>query len=412
MSAEQQPGSGWDEERIARAWLSRAAEPGSIHVARLVERLGAVPAVADLRAGRAPALAQSEVASRAESADGRRELVDAADRSIDFLVPGDPEWPADLDLAMARIQAAGAPADRPPRSPTERTAGPVGLWTAGSGDLGGLLGRSVSIVGSRACTSYGDHVAADLAFSLAERGWTVVSGGAFGIDAAAHRGALAAGAPTIAVLAGGLDAPYPRSNSPIFDQISRRGLLVSEWPLRSASMRHRFLIRNRVIAAMTAGTVVVEAAARSGALATARWVRRAGRHLMAVPGPVTSALSAGTNELIRGDEHAELVAGIEDVLQTVGRIGLDLAPRVRGEIVPRDQLDAASTRVLDAVPVRRAVSVDRIAATAGIPARDVQRIMPMLALHGFVRNVDGGWRLPTPGADRSGAVPSPDVSRR
>ena len=156
-----------------------------------------------------------------------------------------------------------------------------------------LVDRSVAIVGSRASTAYGEHVAGELGHQLAERGWTVVSGGAFGIDAAAHRGALAAEAPTVAVLACGVDRPYPAAHGALLHRIAETGLLVSEWPPGAAPHRHRFLVRNRLIAALTRGTVVVEAAARSGAQATARRARKLGRQVLVVPGPVTSAMSVG-----------------------------------------------------------------------------------------------------------------------
>ena len=136
--------------------------------------------------------------------------------------------------------------------------------------------RSAGIVGARASTEYGNRVAADLAFGLGSAGLEIVSGGAYGIDAAAHRGALAAGAVTVAVSAGGLDRPYPTGNAALFEQIAAAGLLISESPPGCAPQRHRFLSRNRLIAAFSSGIVVVEAAGRSGATNTANHARRLG----------------------------------------------------------------------------------------------------------------------------------------
>ena len=165
------------------------------------------------------------------------------------------------------------------------------MWLAGGGDLAELAAQSVAVVGSRASTPYGDTVAAELAAELSESGRSVLSGGAYGIDAAAHRGCLAGRTPTVAVLAGGLDQPYPSGHRPLFDRIAERGVLVSELAPGEHPTRVRFLARNRLIAALTPGTVLVEAAARSGARNTVTWANVLGRIVMAVPGPVTSATS-------------------------------------------------------------------------------------------------------------------------
>jgi DNA processing protein len=247
-------------------------------------------------------------------------------------------------------------------------------------------------VGARAATSYGTHVATDLAFGLADRGWTVVSGGAYGIDGAAHRGALSAGGATVAVLASGLDVVYPVGHANLFDRIGTDGLLISEWPPGSTPQRHRFLIRNRVIAAACRGTVVVEASARSGARNTARHTRELGRMLMAVPGPVTSSMSIGTNLLIRQDD-ARLVGSAAEVLEEVGLIGEDLAPVPRGKETPHDQLDTLSTRILDALPWGRPATVEELAVASRITPTQVRRTIPMLVMMGFAEETGSGYRL-------------------
>ncbi|CAO0828595.1 hypothetical protein SMICM17S_05162 [Streptomyces microflavus] len=191
--------------------------------------------------------------------------------------------------------------------------------------------RSVAVVGARACTEYGAHMAATLAAGLAERGWVVVSGGAYGIDGAAHRGALGAGGATAAVLACGVDRPYPPGHTALITRIAEQGLVVGELPPGDHPTPSRFILRNRVIAALTRGTVVVEAAYRSGSLVTARAARRLGRHVMGVPGPATSALSAGVHELLRAD--AVLVGDAAEVIELVGDMG-ELPPERRGPRPP------------------------------------------------------------------------------
>ena len=226
---------------------------------------------------------------------------------IRLICPGDAEWPEALDqLGQAR---------------------PYALWLRGNADLRFACSRSVSMVGSRAATGYGAHVAGEIAADLGERGWAVVSGGAYGIDAAAHRGALAAEAVTIAVLACGVDYPYPAGHANLFAAIAAQGLLMSEWPPGRRPGRVRFLIRNRVIAALGCGTVIVEAGERSGALNTARHAADLGKPLMAVPGPVTSAQSAGCHRIIR-DWGASCVTRAADIIEMLSPISVPdaLAP--------------------------------------------------------------------------------------
>jgi DNA processing protein len=193
--------------------------------------------------------------------------------------------------------------------------GPTKLWVRGNGDLAELTQRAVAVVGSRACTQYGEHVAANLGLHLSTRSWTVVSGGAYGIDSAAHRGVLAANGDTVAVLACGLDRPYPASNASLFNRIAEYGLVVSAYEPGTPPSRDRFLARNRLIAAMCQGLVVVEAAARSGSMHAATCALELGRPVMAVPGPVTSAMSAGTHRLIR--DGAQLVRDADDVTEVL-----------------------------------------------------------------------------------------------
>jgi DNA processing protein len=252
--------------------------------------------------------------------------------------------------------------------------------------------RAVAIVGTRAATDYGLNVAGELGVGLAERGWTVVSGLAFGIDAAAHRGALAAGGVTVAVLACGVDVAYPRAHRSLYDQVVVEGLAVSEHPPGAAPQRARFLVRNRLIAALSAGTVVVEAAPRSGARSTARHAGELFRHVMAVPGPVTSTLSAGCHQLLRDRPDTVLVTKTDEVIEQVGPMG-EFAERVTGPVRRRDLLGPAVSRVLDAVPVQRPVPLERVATTAGMRVDAVNAALAALAVHGLVEQSEGGWSM-------------------
>ena len=383
--------------RRARAWLTRATEPGTVDFWRYVDDVGPLDAVRRLRAGAAPARVQAVVGARAQQDESLADLRRAERCGARLVVPEDDEWPA-LTLHALTLAVADQPTDH--RAQPDRTVAlvpPVGLWVRGPARLDELIDRSVAIVGSRASTAYGEHVAGELGHQLGERGWTVVSGGAYGIDAAAHRGALAADAPTVAVLACGVDRVYPAGNGALLARIAETGMLISEWPPNCAPLAHRFLVRNRLIAALTRGTVVVEAAARSGAQATARRAQGLGRRVMVVPGPVTSAMSVGCHELLR-DKEAEvvLVASAAHVIEEVGSIGADLAAAPERAATPRDGLSDAAVRVLDACPVRIGVSPERLAATSGVDVLDVLRVLPALELADLVEWTGTGWRLHPP----------------
>ncbi|HWU32165.1 MAG TPA: DNA-processing protein DprA [Marmoricola sp.] len=293
-------------EREARLLLNMAGEPGHARLAHLFSELGPMELVADLRSGRAEG--SEELAHRLNAIDPTSTLRVAARTGLRFVIPGDEEWPASLD----ELQLAPSIHDR--------AGPPVGIWLRGPAHLREICEGSVAIVGSRSATTYGTRVASDIGSGCAEAGHTVISGGAFGIDQAAHRGALARGR-TVAVLACGADRTYPKTSHDLIEHIARTSLVISEAPLGGEPFKVRFLARNRLIAALTTGTVVVEAARRSGALNTATWANHLGRTLMGVPGPVTSATSAGVHELIRS-RAALLVTRPADVVEAVS--GLEL----------------------------------------------------------------------------------------
>jgi DNA processing protein len=270
-SDEEEQGEVDAEERLALVALTRIAEPGDEKAGRWLRTYGAQEVLRALRGDGAPLPGVDEerwagLRSRAERARPEADLAAIDALGGRFLCPGDREWPGQLDaLGVTR---------------------PIGLWVCGAPYLRFWALRSVAVVGARACTEYGVHVAAILGAELAERGWTVVSGAAYGIDGAAHRGALAAGGATVGVLACGVDVAYPPGHTELIRRIGEQGLLLAELPPRDHPTRSRFVLRNRVIAALTRGTVVVEAALRSGSLSTARHARRLGRLVMGVPGPV------------------------------------------------------------------------------------------------------------------------------
>jgi DNA processing protein len=242
-------------------------------------------------------------------------------------------------------------------------------------------------------------MAGELALGCAVQDWTVVSGGAYGIDAAAHRGALAANRPTLCVLAGGIDRLYPAGHAPMLRRILERGCLVSEAAPGCAPSRTRFLVRNRLIAAQATGTVVVEAAVRSGSLNTARWAADLGREVMGVPGPVTSAASRGVHELLR-EEHAVLVTTAAQVVEQLAPIGEALTPHPAAPPRAVDGLPAQTQRVLDAVPRRKPASTASIALTAGLARPLVARRLDWLLASGWVlQSEPGHWVAATQSPD-------------
>ena len=367
-------------ERSARAALSRLSEPGDLRLATLVAQLGAEKVFHLLRNEEDVEGVYTDVASRLRGLDPDRELRDAAAAGIRYICPGDDEWPPWLDELDHAEPLQG------------RGGTPLGLWAKGPLRLREVCARSVAVVGSRSATSYGADVAADLAAGLGSNGMSVVSGAAFGIDQAAHRGALAVKAPTVAVLACGVDRAYPSAHKNLLEYIGDVGLVVSELPPGCAPTKLRFLSRNRVIAALTQGTVVVEAAVRSGALNTANWASRLNRVLMGVPGPVTSAPSEGVHELIR-TRGAALVTRATDVLELVSPAGSFLTTARRADERPADRLTERERQVLDAVPVLQPAAGDSIARTAGLAMTDVLGALDRMRVKGLVEEVDDRWRL-------------------
>ncbi|MFE9690474.1 DNA-processing protein DprA [Micromonospora sp. NPDC005806] len=395
-----------DEVRLARVALTWLVEPGTWAVYRLVAELGPVAALDLLRAGGSPdPTLRAAVAARSAGGDARAVAEQALARTerlgARLVTPEDDEWPVRVaELERLRLSGTNRKVDL-------ETAPPLCFWVRGAWPLAQAFERSVAVVGARAATPYGTHVATELGYGLADRGWTVVSGGAFGIDSAAHRGALTAGGLTVAVLACGVDRPYPMGNAALFDRIAETGLLVSEWMPGAEPLRPRFLIRNRVIAAATLGTVLVEAAARSGATQTLNRALGVLRPGMVVPGPVTSAMSVGAHELLREQPSARLVTGVAHVLEEVGPIGADLAPPARAPERLRDRLDDAATQVLEALPRRKSLALENVAARAGVDLRTAMRRLSMLEELALVVRRDDGYAL-APSTGRRATDPAED----
>lgn len=357
-----------DAELLARVAWSRLAEPGEHEAAELVATHGHQEALVRVRQG----AHGSKYAARLADLDPERDLDVAARVNASVITPESPHWPSGLgDL--------GAP--------------PHCLWVRGDPSHLACLARSgVAVVGARANSPYGAQLAMALGFDLTERGLVVVSGAAFGIDAEAHRGALQAGGPTIAVLAGGIDRPYPVSHTSLIDAIADSGCVVTECAPGSSAMRQRFLSRNRLIAAMTVGTVVVEAGLRSGSLNTARTAESLSRVVAAVPGPVTSMVSAGCHEAIRAG-YAVLVTDAADVIEVMTPMGLHLVPVRRGPSRPLDDVDPREQAVWGAMPSMRSISVQALAAAAGLALQDVLVSLGRLERAGLVSGDGaGGWR--------------------
>lgn len=369
-----------EEERLARVVLSRLGEPGDPRLTHLVHELGASTVLASLRNQVGDKELGADLAERIASVAPAQELERASARGIRFVVPGDDEWPGCLD------DLAHAPGLH------ERGGVPVGVWCRGPLRLDEVAERAVAVVGSRSATTYGAAVATDIAATLARESWTVVSGAAFGIDQAAHRGALSSRGPTVAVLACGADRAYPAAHRNLIDYLADVGLVASEAPPGCAPTRIRFLARNRIIAALARGAVVVEAAVRSGALNTASWAAGLGRTVMGVPGPVTSAPSAGVHQLIRV-RNALLVTSGEEVLEAVGPMGSFALADPREPETVRDRLPPRERQVLDAVPLLQAADSTSIARTAGIAHARTKEALLELHRAGLVEHSLGRWRV-------------------
>lgn len=368
-----------DEQRLARARLSVITSPGDTKMAEYVASYGAVETV-DRLGG---VWAETPYGRRLRTSQLAALLDYSSSIGVRFIIPGDEEWPEGLNELFSYRQVAGL------------GGVPLGLWVKGPGQLAKLVQRSIAMVGSRAATNYGENAAREMACELAEAGWTIISGGAYGIDAASHIGALAVHGESVGIYAGGLDEPYPRGNTALFEKLAAEHLVVSEVACGIRPTRHGFLARNRLIAAMSRGTVVVECAARSGARNTANWAGELGRVVMAVPGSINSMMSVGCHWLIR-DGWASLVSCAADIRALLEPL-VD-APMLldRGAQRALDGLDTNLLAVREAMPAGRGITVDELSLITGETVGLVAAAMAELEFLGFVRQGDDGWRLAMP----------------
>ncbi len=394
-------------ERQSRAALSRLFEPSDLVGMALIRAVGAIDAlrIATAEISTSAAVQQLVAEVLAEHGlTGRRALISesmdrwrprvtdlAPQRDLEtirrlggtLLIPGDDLWPAALEDLQLNT--------------------PIGLWARGNpGDGLPSHEKTVAIVGSRDSTHYGASVTGEIAGGLAGSGYAVMSGGAYGIDAHAHRAALAATAmevaiPTVAVMACGLDRFYPAGNEDLLRAICERGIILAEVPPGVSPTRWRFLQRNRIIAAMSAATVVVEARWRSGALNTAHHAASLGRALGAVPGPVHSANSAGCHRLLR-EADAVCVTDASEVKELCGPMGQELeetsvAPEKVSERADHDGLCVEDLLLLDALPIRVFTSRDKLANVSGLSLQGVRVGLARLELAALaVRNTSDEWR--------------------
>ncbi len=369
-----------------RAWayLSRVVEPPCPQLASYVTEHGPVGAAERIRRCAEDPELTPHVAARREQDCAAADLDMLAARGGRLVTPDDDEWPY---LAFAAFDG---------REVRKKQHGhrPLVLWVLGPARLDEISMRAAALVGTRAATAYGEHVAADLASGLVDRDVAVVSGGAYGIDGSAHRAALAAEGTTVAVLAGGIDIPYPTGHSALLHRISTSGLLVTEYPPGVRPARYRFLARNRLVAALSGATVVIEAGLRSGAANTASWADVMGRTVCAVPGPVTSAASAGCHQLLRREAVA-LITRAEEIVEIVGRMG-EFAADLEHPRSPLDDLSSDERRIYEAFPARGLRSAEQLAVGAALPVPMILGPLAVLEVSGLVEQVDGRWRLARP----------------
>jgi len=385
------PERGSVPELFARASWTGIAEPGDRAAGELVASLGAGGALTALvdtwplvRILHAASAGGSQLTAadleaalarwtpRLKSGVALVALRQAVRFAVRLLVPGDPAWPTGVD-------------DLGPHAP-------IALWLRGNDATLAAAQHSIALVGARAATGYGEHVTMEASAGLVDRGFAIISGAAYGIDGMAHRAALASSGQTVAILAGGVDRFYPSGHDALLARIVEAGAVVSELPCGSPPTKWRFLQRNRLIAAASQATIVLEAGWRSGSLNTAGHAASLGRPIGAMPGPVTSAASAGCHRLIR-EYAATLVTSAAEMAELVhGTEVHDSEVQDRPD-TPQGRADSTSLRVrlTDALSLRAPRSVDDLAARSGMSIAEVQAELGALEIDGGAVQRDRGW---------------------
>ncbi|MEV6768128.1 DNA-processing protein DprA [Nocardia sp. NPDC051030] len=369
---------GGDERRLAWVYLSRVVEGPCAALSSLIESVGVVEAARAVRECVLPEALRGPTELRRGIDRAEQDLAHIDRLGGRVVTPDDDEWPAWRMLGLRQLDP----------SQDEAAAVPLVLWVRGPRSLRECTEKAVAVVGARCSTGYGNHVTGEIAGELAVRGWTVVSGAAFGIDGMAHRAALAVGGTTVAVLACGPDRPYPVQHDRLLAEIADTGAVVTEYPPGTSARKHYFLARNRLIAALADGVVVVEAGARSGARNTVKWSRRLGRPALAVPGPVTSAASVGCHRMIREGE-AFLVTSADEVLDEAGPLRLSLPGVVPPN--PEDNLSGDEARIYAALPTVGSRLPRSIADGSGLPLPATRATLCALELAGLVACDENGW---------------------
>ena len=281
-------------EREARAILFSAIEGGHPFWSQEIFAGSALIIYEKIRNGAYDAIKFDKLITALKTTSADQVLSSITAAHADFIIPGDAMWPLAVE---------------------ELTTPPIGLVV--KGNPASISMRSLAIVGTRNPTNYGARIAGDFAAGFVDREWAIISGGAYGIDSFAHKGALIAEGITVAVIASGIDVNYPAGNARLFTEICEVGAIVSEVMPGSPALPARFLTRNRLIAALSQATLVVEAAFRSGSLRTARDAAELLRPVMAIPGPINSPTSEGCHRLI-GERAAEIVTSVADAVEFVG----------------------------------------------------------------------------------------------
>lgn len=367
-----------DARRLAWVYLSRVVEGPCAALSALIESVGVVEAARAVRECALPDALRGPTELRRGIDRAERDLAVMARIGGRVVTPDDAEWPAWRMLGLGQLDP----------EEDEGAAVPLVLWVRGPVSLVDCTERAVAVVGARCSTGYGNQVTGEISGELAARGWTIVSGAAFGIDGMAHRAALAAGGTTVAVLGCGVDRPYPVQHDRLLAEIADTGLVVSEYPPGVTARKHYFLARNRLIAALADGVVVVEAGLRSGARNTVKWARRLGRPALAVPGPVTSAASVGCHRMIREGE-AILTTRAEEIVDEAGPLQLSLPGRVAPN--PEENMSGDEALVYTALPQTGSRLPRLLAEQCGITMPAVRAALCALELGGLVGCDENGW---------------------
>ncbi|GGG69997.1 DNA-processing protein DprA [Corynebacterium pelargi] len=306
-----------------------------------------------------------------------------------LITPEDEEWPCEAFDQAFGFAASGA--SEHSRSYADDAVAPHALWVRGQ-HLGALSQQAIAMVGTRAISSYGRSVCSSIGEYLAQQHWTIVSGGALGVDTAAHQAALGAGGATVAVAACGLDRSYPARNGKLFEQMLERGAVISEYPPGMSPHRHRFLTRNRLVAALSAGVVVVEAAWRSGALNTLLWAQALGKVAMAIPGPISSVNSLGCHEKIKSGD-AQMVCSGQEILELTQRLGsVDATAQYELDFAadPIQRLPRNELRVFDALSTRPQGAED-ISQQSGLSMALCMHLLVTLEHKGLIQREGARW---------------------